>query len=479
MTFEPEEPFPKGKGDSIRSEDWNAAIEELKGKESKGKVDRAGDTIDGDLTVLGNLLLEGNIGDPPSPSIEGREPRGGPGTLSGTTISGNLTVEQDLTVKQDLTVEGTIEGTLAEGSVGSTQLAVDAVTRARVADEAISTDELADDAVTRAKVADEAISTDELADDAVTRAKVDTGAISRAKLADNAVNSSKLARNAVTSSEIASRAVTSIKIDNDAVTSAKLRSGAVGFDALQRRIDVPQDEWVDFKGGGQARGLLRVWKTGGDQRRTLLGIVNNGENHHFPPPAAVGGRSHIRGIAGLSAAAESGTDALVVEGSAKITGGVSSGHLVETFINASGEDLHTGDLVRLAGTPVKRFHGVDDKIPVSEVTLSDEAAQATVIGIVDCQAPPGPREPDRRSEPEDRGTIPHGEELNVVTLGCFAHCHVDASEHPLGVGTLLCSSDTPGHACAATEPKLGTIVGKALEPLDEGTGYIAVLVNLH
>jgi hypothetical protein len=66
----------------------------------------------------------------------------------------------------------------------------------------------------------------------------------------------------------------------------------------------------------------------------------------------------------------------------------------------------------------------------------------------------------------------------MVTLGCFANCHVDASEGPIRVGDLLTSSANPGHAKKAADPKLGTVIGKALEPLAEGTGYIAVFVNI-
>jgi hypothetical protein len=46
------------------------------------------------------------------------------------------------------------------------------------------------------------------------------------------------------------------------------------------------------------------------------------------------------------------------------------------------------------------------------------------------------------------------------------------------VGDLLTSSATPGHAQKATEPKIGSIIGKALESLEKGTGSIAVFVNI-
>jgi hypothetical protein len=101
-----------------------------------------------------------------------------------------------------------------------------------------------------------------------------------------------------------------------------------------------------------------------------------------------------------------------------------------------------------------------------------------VIGSVDCEATPGLDAPDTRTEPEDPTAISDGGELYVVTLGTFAHCRVDATQAPIEVGDLLTSSSNPGHAKKATNRKIGAIIGKALEPFREGTGYIAVFVNI-
>ena len=63
---------------------------------------------------------------------------------------------------------------------------------------------------------------------------------------------------------------------------------------------------------------------------------------------------------------------------------------------------------------------------------------------------------------------------------------VDASYGPIAVGDLLTTSATPGHAMRA-EPvtiggvslqRPGTLIGKALEPLQEGRGEILVLLTL-
>jgi hypothetical protein len=49
---------------------------------------------------------------------------------------------------------------------------------------------------------------------------------------------------------------------------------------------------------------------------------------------------------------------------------------------------------------------------------------------------------------------------------------------PIHPGDLLTTSDMPGYAMKATDPKIGTILGKAMGTLESGTGVIEVLVTL-
>lgn len=55
---------------------------------------------------------------------------------------------------------------------------------------------------------------------------------------------------------------------------------------------------------------------------------------------------------------------------------------------------------------------------------------------------------------------------------------VDAGYGAVRTGDLLTSSPTPGHAMRSDDHLPGTILGKALEPLDSGTGVIKMLVML-
>ncbi len=65
----------------------------------------------------------------------------------------------------------------------------------------------------------------------------------------------------------------------------------------------------------------------------------------------------------------------------------------------------------------------------------------------------------------------------LVLSGAVAFCNVDGTAGAIEAGDLLVSSSTPGHAMRAGEtPAPGTVIAKALEPLDGGTGVIRVLV---
>ena len=55
-------------------------------------------------------------------------------------------------------------------------------------------------------------------------------------------------------------------------------------------------------------------------------------------------------------------------------------------------------------------------------------------------------------------------------------CKADAAYGTIAPGDPLASSPTPGRAMRAAGSDAGTILGKALEPLEAGTGMIRVLV---
>jgi len=69
-------------------------------------------------------------------------------------------------------------------------------------------------------------------------------------------------------------------------------------------------------------------------------------------------------------------------------------------------------------------------------------------------------------------------ELPLAVVG-IVPCKVSAENGPIHRGDLLVTSSTPGHAMrAGPNPPQGTVLGKALGELEEGTGIILVLVTL-
>lgn len=63
-----------------------------------------------------------------------------------------------------------------------------------------------------------------------------------------------------------------------------------------------------------------------------------------------------------------------------------------------------------------------------------------------------------------------------VALSGIVKCKVDANQGAIQVGDLLTTSSTQGYAMHSDQAKPGTIIGKALESLDSGTGLIEILI---
>jgi hypothetical protein len=73
-----------------------------------------------------------------------------------------------------------------------------------------------------------------------------------------------------------------------------------------------------------------------------------------------------------------------------------------------------------------------------------------------------------------------GDTEDQVPVALVGNVPVKASAEngPIVPGDLLTTSSTPGHAMKADHFVGGAIIGKAMEPLDEGTGLIQMLVML-
>jgi hypothetical protein len=111
--------------------------------------------------------------------------------------------------------------------------------------------------------------------------------------------------------------------------------------------------------------------------------------------------------------------------------------------------------------------------PDGQMIRSTEVQQATVVGVYSTD--PGfvaGKKLNESGNPLEPGQIP----LAVVGRVPVKASAENGSIQP---GDLLVTSDTPGHAMKANvDPSVGTVIGKALETLEEGTDVIQMLVML-
>jgi hypothetical protein len=72
-----------------------------------------------------------------------------------------------------------------------------------------------------------------------------------------------------------------------------------------------------------------------------------------------------------------------------------------------------------------------------------------------------------------------GKEIPVAMIG-IVPAKASAENGPIQRGDLLVSSGTPGYVMRATDRQrfVGAVVGKAMQPLDSGTGVIEIAVTL-
>jgi len=107
--------------------------------------------------------------------------------------------------------------------------------------------------------------------------------------------------------------------------------------------------------------------------------------------------------------------------------------------------------------------------PDGNLTRSTQPCQASVVGVYSTK--PG-FVGGAGDDTDLTGKIP----LTVIGV---VPVKVSAENGPIRPGDLLVASSIPGHAMkAAPNPVVGTVIGKALEGLDEGTGVIQMLVML-
>ncbi len=152
----------------------------------------------------------------------------------------------------------------------------------------------------------------------------------------------------------------------------------------------------------------------------------------------------------------------------KITGGAD---LSEQFEVKSASTLDSGNPSEQIepGTVVC----IDPENP-GELIVSQNAYDRTVAGIIS-----GAGGLETGMIMGQEGTIADGG--YPVALSGRVYCRVDATNGSIRPGDILTTSDTPGYAMKVADysKAQGAIIGKAMSSLENGRGFVLVLVSLH
>jgi len=155
--------------------------------------------------------------------------------------------------------------------------------------------------------------------------------------------------------------------------------------------------------------------------------------------------------------------------------GKDSGGTIRFIITGSGDAIAHGSFVPNGIDYADRLASAAGLEPGDVVTIgpegilqrSNRANDATVAGVYSTK--PGV---EGRRESERRPTVP-------VALAGVIPVNVTAENGAIAAGDLLVSSSTPGRAMKAPpSPAPGTVIGKAMQPLESGSGSIEMLVML-
>jgi hypothetical protein len=375
------------------------------------------------------------------------------GKLATDSVTGAKVADGSLTAA-DLASAAVTAAKIASGAVTAGKLATDSVTGVKVADGTLTADDLATGAVGTFQLADNAVTTAKVADGSLTAADLATGAVGTAQLADNAVTAAKVADGTLTGAKIAAGSIVSgttldavFQADNDetSATAAGLRGRATAAtgDASGVRGDASSTDGTGVYGRASATSGVTVGIKGRVESSEGVAVLGYCADPNAWGLQVTQGKAYFNNAVTMNST-------LNVAGYATFAGG--HGDLAENY---RGRDVEAGDVVVIGkgGVLVKCAKEMD----------------TTAAGIVSTS--PSMKLSGRLDDGE--GTVP-------LALVGRVLCKVDATKRAIHEGDLLVSSATPGHAMRAPNdhPKAGTVIGKALEGLEKGTGVIQVLVTL-
>ena len=134
-----------------------------------------------------------------------------------------------------LSVDGTINGQLPLGSIGSVQLADASVVEQKLSNGSVTRDKIRAGSVGETQLADNAVTSNKLAGACVGNLNIQSQAVDNGALANDAVTNSKIRDNSVSTDKLTDNAVTEAKLADDSVGANKIQAGAIHESELADR----------------------------------------------------------------------------------------------------------------------------------------------------------------------------------------------------------------------------------------------------
>ncbi len=248
-------------------------------------------------------------------------------------------------------------------------------------------------------------------------------------------------------------------------TATNFSGGTIHLQGFPTQLKFGNNQFIQDNAGGNMRifagANLQVDTSAGGDITMIPGSGNLRVTGAVITTAGVTADSATIGPVGGNPA----TSRFTVHGSAHFNGTVTGSNIKAHYQDVAEWVPSTSDLD--PGTVVILNRGRNN-----EVMASTGAYDTTVAGVVSAQ--PG----------LSLGVEGEGKE-QIATTGRVM-VRVDARVKPIAVGDLLVTSDTPGTAMRSEPMSIngrafhqpGTILGKALEPLEGGVGEILVLLSM-
>lgn len=146
-------------------------------------------------------------------------------------------------LRSDSVMLSRVAAGIAAGTVGTAQLADDAVTVDKLADHAVAANHIKDGAVGTVALADNAVTEAKILDSSISSTKLNDGAVTNGKIGADAVDGSKIADDSIAAEHIADGAIVDAHISGSAaIAESKLadlgKEGAASLLANIRRRDI-------------------------------------------------------------------------------------------------------------------------------------------------------------------------------------------------------------------------------------------------